>query len=115
MSAIEKLTESHDPDMRDLAEYITRLEKYFDVEAYAKDVINAENGVFTEQGYLTESDGFHEVYRGIQDIPDELRIADTPPPDRKPSLLGRLAVAKSKCVTDEPDVTEKKRRSEPEL
>lgn len=114
---IDKLSKSQDPEMRELAEYITRLETYFDADAYAKDVVKAENGVFTEQGYLTESNSFREVYRGPKDIPAEHRLT-TPPvePERKTSLLGQLAAAKDQASdAARQDVPEKKAPSGPEL
>jgi len=115
---IDKLANSQDPDMRELADYITRLEKYFDADAYGKDIVKAENGVFTEQGYLTESEGFREVYRGPQDIPAEYRLLLAPDAaDRKPSLLGQIAAAKEQAADSaaSPDAPEKKLPSGPEL
>lgn len=107
---IEKLAKSNDPDMRELAEYITHLEKYFDTEAYGRDAVKAENGVFTEQGYLTESEGFREVYHDPQDIPAEHRLTDPAEQlERKPSLLGQLAAAKEQAaVAPKPEALEKK-------
>ncbi len=39
-----------EPDMRELVAYIGRLEQYFDAEAYARDLIAAEKGVFFPNG-----------------------------------------------------------------
>ena len=62
------LEKSHYSDERDLAQHILKLEAHVDYIAYAQDVAIDENGIFTELGYVTEKDGFREVYRGTQEI-----------------------------------------------
>lgn len=47
---------------------------YFDFEAYGRDMRINEGGHFAPGGYLTRSNGFVEVYHGIEDIPAEHRI-----------------------------------------
>jgi len=95
---IERLEKSHDPDMRDLAVYIGRLEQYFDETAYVRDVVKAENGQFIPCGYLTESGEFVELYNDKHDIPDNCRVSAFPNPEREPaaraSVMDKLAAAK---------------------
>jgi len=73
-AVFERLEKSNDPDERYFAQYVLRLETFVDEEAFGKNAVELENGVFTKHGYLTESEGFKEVYRGPQDIPAEHRL-----------------------------------------
>jgi hypothetical protein len=71
-----RLEKSEDPDERYFAEYVQRLEKHLNTEAFGRAAVENENGVFTDRGYLTETTGaFVEHYRGPDGIPDEYRIA----------------------------------------
>jgi hypothetical protein len=89
-----KITESDDPDVRGLAAYIEHLVKYFDAAAYGRDIAEQENGVFTDWGYLTEKDGFQEVYKGV--VPPEHRVFAYPErsPQERPSAIDKLTAAK---------------------
>ncbi|MDL2236107.1 antirestriction protein ArdA [Christensenellaceae bacterium OttesenSCG-928-L17] len=93
---MEALEKSEDPAMRELAAHIGMLDNHLDATSYGLAVAAQDNGVFTEQGLLTESGDFHEVYRGPQDIPAEYRVS--PPPERelaaRPSVMDKLAAAK---------------------
>ena len=94
--AIERLQNFSDPDMRDFAQYVLRLERHFDCESYAWEVIKAENGVFTGDGYLREDEGFKEIYATV---PPEYRVSVIPEPEarapaERPSAMERLAAAK---------------------
>jgi hypothetical protein len=111
-AAIARLENTNEEGLCALPSYIDRLEKYFDTEAYARDVVAAENGVFTDWGYLTESEGFAEIYKGV--VPPQYRVFAYPEPEPKerPSALGRLAAAKdavAKADAEKPpaDRTEK--------
>ena len=52
------------------------LQNYIDYEAYGRDVALEENGTFTDQGYVRDTDdSFHEYYDGERgSIPDEYRV-----------------------------------------
>ncbi len=93
-AAIGRLENTNEEGLCALPSYIDRLEKYFDAEAYARDMVKAENGVFTDWGYLTESEGFTEIYKGT--VPPEYRVFAYPEPEprERPSALDRLAAAK---------------------
>jgi hypothetical protein len=71
-----KLEQSENPDERAFAQYILKLEAHVDEEAYGRAAAEEENGVFTACGYLTESEGFKDVYRGPQDIPAAYRVSE---------------------------------------
>jgi hypothetical protein len=97
-AVIARLENTNEEGLCALPSYIDRLEKYFDAEAYARDVVAAENGVFTESGYLTEHGEFVELYNGRHDMEIESVMPDTRLLERKleerPSALDRLAAAK---------------------
>ena len=76
-AVFDKLEHSEYSDERELAQYILRLEAHVDAAAYGRAAAELENGVFTESGYLTESEGFREVYRGPEDIPAEYRVVQS--------------------------------------
>jgi len=78
-AVFDKLEHSEYSDERDLAQYILRLEAHVDAAAYGRAAAELENGVFTESGYLTEGEGFREVYRGPEDIPAEYRAVQFEP------------------------------------
>lgn len=67
----ERLEQSGDPDERELARYILRLEAYVDGKAYGRGVAREEDGVFTSRGYLVERGKSLELYHGPEDIPME--------------------------------------------
>ena len=48
--------------------------------AYARLQAEREDGVFTEQGYLTRNSAFEEVYRGHHDLPDDFKVYENPQP-----------------------------------
>ena len=94
---MEALEKSDDPIMREFAAYVGKLDDHLDGESYGRALAKEENGVFTEQGYLTEKDcGFREVYRGPGDIPAEYRVSVAPnrKPAARPSVMDKLAAAK---------------------
>lgn len=76
--SIEKLEKFRDPDLRELVKYIERLEASVDAESYGRARAESENGVFTDQGCLTEYGTFKEVYRGPEDIPAAHRVFALP-------------------------------------
>lgn len=75
-----RLEQSTDPDELAFVQYVLRLEAYIDESAYGRGVAEEESGVFTQHGYLTESEGFEEIYRGPEDIPAEYRVFAYPEP-----------------------------------
>ena len=93
---IEKLEHSSDPDMRELAAYITRLEKHFDSEAYGRELVQSENGVFTPSGYLTEINPgeYVDVYSGRHDVEYPVFAFPEPATRDRPSVMEKLAAAK---------------------
>jgi hypothetical protein len=76
-SAFERLEQSENPQERELANYITRLEAHIDKAAYGHTAAKEEKGVFTETGYLTEGE-FVNRYHGISDVPLEYRAFQRP-------------------------------------
>jgi len=76
--AITRLAESENPQDNELAKYVEKLEKHTDHMAFGVTTAKEEGGVFTDRGYLTGGDGLQEIYKGIQDIPDEYRIFTKP-------------------------------------
>jgi hypothetical protein len=92
--AMERLSMFQEPEMRELVEYIGRLEKHFNAESYAREVVAQEDGVFTDWGYVAETDGFKEVYKGV--VPPEYRVFAYPErsPQERPSAIDKLAAAK---------------------
>lgn len=68
-AVFDRLEKSADSDERAFAKYIVQLEKNVDEAAYGRSVAEKEKGVFTEHGYLTEGEGFEEIYHGQEDIP----------------------------------------------
>jgi len=85
-AGLQKLYDSEDEELRGVINYIETLEKYVDYSAYGKEYADNEQGVFTENGYLTESGEFQEVYRGSVDIPDDYRIFTEPGVAYKPPM-----------------------------
>ena len=66
------LKDSDDSDDRAFAAYVEKLEQNIDKETFGRATAKEENGVFTEQGYLSGvSGGLPQHYRGVQDIPAE--------------------------------------------
>lgn len=85
--AFEMLQKSDDPRFTALAKYIEKLEKYVDHEAYGRAIIKEDDGVFTNQGYLTwQGDVFETPYQGPQDIPAEFRVFTSPDEITRPLL-----------------------------
>jgi len=78
-AALSKLEKSEDDDARTLAKHILRLEAHVDYAAYGRTAAEEENGVFTRHGYLTEDEGFQEIYRSPEDIPKEYRLFSPAP------------------------------------
>lgn len=76
-----RLEQSSNPDERAFAQYVLRLESSVDEGAYGRAIAEEEQGHFTENGYLTEQNGFEGIYKGIQDIPTEYRVFVMPEPE----------------------------------
>ena len=76
----ERLEKSDNPEERELAEHILRLEAYVNEEALGRGVAQEENGVFTDRGYLALRGEWKETYHGSEDIPQDLRLFATPAP-----------------------------------
>lgn len=72
--ALSALEDSDYPEDHALAEYIKRIHDFLIPEALGKDTVASENGVFTQNGYLTGGEGFQEVYISPDDIPDQWRV-----------------------------------------
>jgi len=98
--AVEKLYDLGDTGMRDFAAYVQRLEKYFNATAYARDIVKMEGGMFTDLGYLTESEDFKHVH---DVVPGQYRVVTpaVPTPEQRPSALGRLAAAKEEVARND--------------
>lgn len=75
---MNRLEASADPAEQDFFQYVAGIEAHVDLDAYGKWIAENEGGAFTEQGYLTESGDFKEVYRGPEDISAEHRVSLTP-------------------------------------
>ena len=73
-TAFEQLETSNDPEERELAEYILRLEAHVDLKGFGRGVAREENGVFTHYGYIVERGEFVETYHGQEAIPLKYRI-----------------------------------------
>lgn len=115
---MERLRTSDDPQDKAFAAYVERLESSVDLQKYSVKAREAEDGYLTSNGYLILNlETLPEVYSGKDDIPAEHRLTDpVVQPERKPSLLGQLAVAKEQsAVAPKPDAPEKKTPSGPEL
>ena len=76
--AFEKLYVSKDEELRGLIDYIEYLEKHPDYPAYGREFAESDQGVFIENGYLSEYGKFQETYRGPRDIPAEYRLFSQP-------------------------------------
>lgn len=50
------------------------LSNYIDYEKFGRDARIEEGGTFTDWGYVYDCGGFREVYDGIEDIDDGLRV-----------------------------------------
>jgi len=72
--------------MLDITENIR---SYFDYEAYGRDILINDSGMFTDNGFIVMGSGFIEHYSDIEDIPDEYRIFAFPEP-QKMSMKDRL-------------------------
>jgi len=112
-NAIETLEKSSDPYMREFAAHIAKLDDHLDGQSYGRALAKEENGVFTEQGYFTESEGFREVYRGPEDIPAEYRVSVPPErePAARPSVMDKLAAAKEAAGKINSDKSDKPPKS----
>jgi hypothetical protein len=86
--AYRRLKASQAPDDRALAEYIESLERHVDEESYGREGIKKGGGILTSGGLLFISGDIEELYRGAQDIPQELRLFD----GLEPGLLKAVGV-----------------------
>lgn len=80
MNVFERLEKSEDPEEREFAQYVLRLEEFVDVKAYGRNEAVEEGGSFTNHGYLALRGDFKEVYRDTADIPLNNRIFSAPSP-----------------------------------
>jgi len=73
----------------DLSDFAKR---YFDYEAFGSDVAMEENGDFTDNGYIYETDtSWYEEYDGThEDIPEEYLVMETIPEIDEEELEGLL-------------------------
>lgn len=112
-NAFETLEKSPDPYMREFAAHINKLDDHLNSESYGRALAEQENGVFTEQGLLTESEGFREVYRGPEDIPAEYRVSALPErePAARPSVMDKLASAKEAAGKANAEKSDKPQKS----
>ena len=77
--AFDRLKASPDEKNQELATYIELLETHINRDKIALTIIEQENGVFTEQGYLTGGDqGLLSVYQGVHCISPEHIVCDSP-------------------------------------
>lgn len=76
--AFNRLEESEDPEDRALAAHIERLEAHTDKKAFGRTTAREEGGSFTSAGYLTEGNGFEEIYHGLEDVPVKYRVLSAP-------------------------------------
>lgn len=114
---MERLRTSDDPLEHHFADYVERLEASVDLQKYGVKAREAEDGYLTSYGYLLPMvDVPLQMYSGRQDIPAEHRLVSVDA-ERRPSLLGQLAVAKERSADSAPrlDAPEKKTTSDPEL
>ena len=76
----ERLEKSDNPEERELAQHILRLEAYVNEEALGRGVAQEENGVFTDHGYLALRGEWKDSYRGPEDISQSFRLFTTSEP-----------------------------------
>ncbi|MCL2374634.1 MAG: antirestriction protein ArdA [Treponema sp.] len=113
--ALSSLGASDDPAYRELAEYFERMAVFVDYEAYGMDAALKENGVFTEQGYLTGGDGgLLEIYRGPDDIPPKHAVGRARP-EEKPSVMARIAEHRETQRKEPKEPREAKQRDSPNV
>ncbi len=82
---VMRLSQSDNPDERDLATHIELLEASVSVEAYGLAEACAERGVFTSRGYITEESEVQNIYRGVPVADAVLRLAS-----EKESVLDKI-------------------------
>jgi antirestriction protein len=89
-------------DELNMLEIPEHLEKYFDYEAYGRDVSINGGGVLTSGGgYIEKSgDDITEHYGGRDDIPEEYRIFAYPDPPEKMSIKVRLEMYGNMVITN---------------
>jgi len=71
---VNRLLNSEDAKDRDFASYIEDVEENLNLTFYGHLQAEREDGVFTEQGYLTRTGEFEEVYRSHHDLPDDFKV-----------------------------------------
>ena len=134
-AVINRLEKSEDPAEREVAKYISYLNRAADPTAYGYNAMKEEGGVFTPYGLLT-TEGSGEprtVYRGTQDLPAGYRTTQPTPeterdtathaesaeriaPGDKPSVLAEIAEARIKPPDprNKSDPAPSKKKSDPE-
>ena len=105
------LEKSEYSDERDLAQHILKLEAHIDYVAYAQSVAIDENGIFTKHGYITEKEGFREVYRGTQDLSDEHCLSNQPAMRQGLDVIVQSCNERSTQKPEKPSVLEQLRES----
>lgn len=78
--AFERLEKSANPEEREFAQYILRLEAYVNEKGFGRGVAQEENGVFTDHGYLVLRGEWKDLYRGPEDISQSSRLFAAPEP-----------------------------------
>ncbi|MDL2294324.1 hypothetical protein LJC60_06805 [Ruminococcaceae bacterium OttesenSCG-928-D13] len=116
--ARERLRASDDLNDRSFAEYVERIEQCIDLAKYAPLAQAYDGGILTQSGYVIPlAEELPQIYTGPQDILAEHRLTEHLE-ERKPSLLGAVAVArenqKQLASVDAPG-TERPAVPEPEL
>jgi hypothetical protein len=102
-TAIHRLDKSDDPADRALVKHIMRLTRIADSEAYGYHVAKEEGSVFTAQGLISMGRGLEQLYHGVHDIPAEYRTPEAQAASgrEKPSVMKKIAEARTKSVTTE--------------
>jgi len=99
---VSRLLNSKDVKDRDFASYIEDIEENLNLTFYGQLQSDREDGVFTEQGYLTRAGAFEEIYRSHHDLPDDFKVYENPQPLKlaDTELAGFVVKAHSLCGGD---------------
>jgi hypothetical protein len=92
---VRRLELSDDPDERDLATHIARLESCVSDEAYGLAEAEAEQGVITSKGYITEEAEIQMIYRGSSAVDVLLTANDFIPKGMSEDLKGKVVAIRS--------------------
>jgi hypothetical protein len=89
MTAIDKFGRNDGEALTVLNSHLDQLKKYVDTERFGKDNAEFEGGKFTEYGYLTQIAETKEIYKGLEDIPNEYKVYDNPV-DNRPTGIYKI-------------------------